>query len=192
MQEELFKAQTTWFHVFKSMIDNGDVAKMGPSATTVYLVIKAHANMSSGVSFPMIETIMKASGLTKKTVVKGIDVLIEKGYIEKQKMGRKNVYTLREKIEIKDKAGQVHSVASFDYVPTLVEEARAELKNFVLTGDTKDSKIIIVERLVMNVQINQGHAKGTQTNLSERDLSNLDKPTKKKVVELMQDKRDQE
>ena len=192
MQEELFKAQTTWFHVFKSMIDNGDIAEMGPSATTIYLVIKAHANMSSGVSFPAVTTIVKSSGLSKKTVLKGIDVLVEKGYINKEKKGRNNVYTLREKIELHDKAGQLHSVASFDYVPTLVEEARAELKNFMLSGDAKDSKIVLIERLVMNVQINQGNARGNQNNLTERDLDALDKPTRKAVVEMMQGRRKEE
>ncbi len=28
-QAELYKAETTWFHIFKAMIDNGDVARMG-------------------------------------------------------------------------------------------------------------------------------------------------------------------
>ena len=41
-QQELFKAETAWFHIFKTMIDSGDVARMGPYAVTVYLVIKSH------------------------------------------------------------------------------------------------------------------------------------------------------
>lgn len=30
-QAELFKAETAWFHVFKDMIDNGDMAKLDGS-----------------------------------------------------------------------------------------------------------------------------------------------------------------
>ena len=47
-QQELFKAETAWFHIFKTMIDNGDVARMGPYAVTVYLVIKSHTNFATG------------------------------------------------------------------------------------------------------------------------------------------------
>ena len=43
-QLDMFKAETTWFHVFVSMVENGDVAKLGPHAVTVYLVIKAYTN----------------------------------------------------------------------------------------------------------------------------------------------------
>ena len=56
-QMDLFKAETTWFHVFVSMIENGDVAKMGPYAVTVYLVVKAYTNWKTGKAFPSIETI---------------------------------------------------------------------------------------------------------------------------------------
>ena len=62
-QKELFEAQTTWFHVFKSMIDSGDLARMGPYAATVYLVIKAHTNYATGRAFPAIETISEKSGI---------------------------------------------------------------------------------------------------------------------------------
>ena len=51
-QMDLFKAETTWFHVFVSMIENGDVAKMGPYAVTVYLVVKAYTNWKTGKAFP--------------------------------------------------------------------------------------------------------------------------------------------
>lgn len=34
-QAELFKAETSWFHVFKDMIDNGDMAKIEGSAIKV-------------------------------------------------------------------------------------------------------------------------------------------------------------
>lgn len=52
-QQELFKAETAWFHIFKTMIDNGDVARMGPYAVTVYLVIKSHTNFATGRPFPL-------------------------------------------------------------------------------------------------------------------------------------------
>ena len=78
-QQELFQAQTTWFHVLKSMIDNGDIAKLGPYATTVYLVIKAHTNFSTGLAFPSVDTIAEKSGVSEKQVKRCLITLEESG-----------------------------------------------------------------------------------------------------------------
>ncbi len=53
-QGDLFRAETTWFHIFHSMIQTGDISRMGPYAVTVYLVIKAHTNFQSGRAFPAV------------------------------------------------------------------------------------------------------------------------------------------
>jgi len=190
-QVEMFQAQTTWFHVFKAMIDNGDVANMGPTATTVYLVIKAYSNMTAGVSFPSLDTISKGCGKNKRTVQRAIETLEEFGYIEKLENvgGRHNVYKLREQIPITFKrGGQQHAIASFDYIPTAVGEATAELKNYLVTGEEGQS-IIKINRLTMNVLINNDKATGSQINLSERALSELDKPTQDKLKKMMMDAR---
>ncbi len=163
-QIEMFEAKTHWFHVFKSMIDNGDVAKMGAHATTVYLVIKAHTNFSTGMAFPSIETITEKSGISKRQVINSLSTLESYGYILKEKKGRNNLYTLREKIEITDKQGRPQAVATWDYLPNTVQEATAELKNLLLKGELVDGKVIYIEHLNVNMQINQDSAQGVQYN----------------------------
>jgi DNA-binding transcriptional ArsR family regulator len=150
-QTELFEAQTTWFHVFKNMIDNGDVAKMGPHACTVYLVIKAHTNYSTGMSFPAIETISEKSGISVRQVKRELEKLEEMKYISKEKKGRSNHYTLREKIDIKDEAGRPSAVATWDYLPSSVGAAVADLKNVLVTGNGEAAKIVHIERLTVNI-----------------------------------------
>ena len=154
-QMEMFKAETTWFHVFVSMIENGDVAKMGPYAVTVYLVVKAYTNWKTGKAFPAIETIAVKSGISKRQVIKSLAVLTENGYLDQVKVGRKNNYTLREKVTLKDQEGRPAACATWDYLPSTVEAARAELKRFILTGD-HDGKILFVENLNLNILVNQG------------------------------------
>ena len=154
-QLELFKAETTWFHVFKDMIDSGDVASMGPYAVTVYLVIKSYTNFVTGVSFPSIELIHEKSGIAKSTIKKSLKILEEQEYITKTKKGRKNIYTLREKVHMKDSKGRPAAVATWDYLPSTVEAARAELRQFKMTGEN-DGQIIHIENLTMNVQFIQG------------------------------------
>ena len=154
-QMDLFKAETTWFHVFVSMIENGDVAKMGPYAVTVYLVVKAYTNWKTGKAFPSIEPIAEKSGISRRHVISSLATLSENGYIDKIKVGRKNSYTLREKITLKDQEGRPAAFATWDYLPSTVEAARAELKRFMLTGEY-DGKVLYVENLNLSVQINQG------------------------------------
>jgi len=81
--------------------------------------------------------------------------LTEKGYLDKVKAGRKNNYTLREKVTLKDEEGRPAAFATWDYLPSTVEAARAELKRFMLTGE-HDGKILFVETLNLNVQVNMG------------------------------------
>jgi DNA-binding transcriptional ArsR family regulator len=153
-QGELFKAETTWFHVFRDMVESGDVAKMGPHAVTVYLVIKSHTNFSTGRAFPALETIVEKSGVSIAQVKRELKTLEENGYISKEKKGRSNVYTLREKVNIMDGDGRPHAVATWDYLPSSVQHAVADLKNVLVAGDLQGAKIVHIEHL--NVQINNG------------------------------------
>lgn len=166
-QQELFKAETTWFHVFKDMIDNGDLAKMGPHAFAVYAVIKAHTNFSTGHAFPGIETIVEKSGISERQVKRELKTLEEYGYIIKDKRGRNNIYTLREKVNITDEQGRPAAEATWDYIPNSVSHAVADLKNVLVSGDLGGAKLVHIERL--HVQINTGsHQNITQIN--EADL----------------------
>lgn len=166
-QEELFKAETTWFHIFKAMVDNGDVAKMGPYAVTTYLVIKSFTNFKTGYAFPSIETIAEKSGISAIQVKRCLKTLEENGYITKERRGKNNIYRLREKVEFIDDAGRPAAVATWDYLPSTIDAARAELKNFKLTGKEEGLQVIQIERLVMNVQINNNSNDIQQINLGE-------------------------
>ena len=84
-QEELFKAETTWFHVFKDMIDSGDLALMDGSVVKCYLVIKAHTNFSTGRAWPGIELIAEKTGLSESQVKRCLKKLEDLKYITKEK-----------------------------------------------------------------------------------------------------------
>lgn len=157
-QEEIFAAQTTWFHVFKDMIDSGDMAKLPATAVKIYLVIKAHINFTTGCSFPALETIVEKSGVSRAQVMRDLKALEDKGYLTKEKRGRSNVYHLREKIEIKDDTGRPAAVATWDYLPGGVREAVADLKNVLITGEFEGAKIVHIERLQVNVNHAHDHA----------------------------------
>ena len=162
-QGEWLQAETTWFHVFKAMIDNGDMARLSGSAVKVYLVVKSHTNFSTGRSFPALETIAEKSGLSLAQVKRELKALEDMGYLTKAKEGRHNVYTLREKVAINDVAGRPAAVASWDYLPGGVREAVADLKNVMVTGDLDDARVVHIERLQIN--ITHVHDNGTNLNI---------------------------
>ena len=134
MKGENLSAELAWFHVFKAMIDDGEVAKIGASAFTTYCVIKSHTNFATGVAFPSIETISKKSGISERQVRRDLLTLEENGLLTKEKQWKKNVYTLREKILITDETGKPAGQATWDYLPDAVRGAVADLKNVLMTG----------------------------------------------------------
>ena len=181
-QQELFKAETAWFHIFKTMIDNGDVARMGPYAVTVYLVIKSHTNFATGRAFPALETIAEKSGVSLAQVKRELKTLEKFGYITTEKKGRSNHYTLREKIEIRDESGRPSAVATWDYLPASVSEAVADLKNVIMTGDTSGARVVHIERLTVNV----ANAGGVVLNINE---SSIPDDVRQKIAELLKNSR---
>ena len=186
-QAELFTAVTTWFHVLNDMIDGGDMAKLDGSAVKVYLVVKSHTNFSTGRSFPSLDLIQEKAGLSKSQAIRSLASLEEFGYITKEKSGRHNVYTLREKVSIRDEEGRPQAVATWDYIPHRVKEAIAELKHATVSGELMGGKIIHIETLNLNVNIFNGeNANQTVNNLLTGDLDKLP-PDMRKSLEAIRD-----
>lgn len=171
-QQESLSAQTQWFHVYKSMFDQGDVAKIGPRAFTIYSAIKSHANYSSGMACPGIELISEKTGISPAQIKRELKVLVAGGFITKEKHGRSNRYTLREKIQVTDKYGRSEAIATWAYVPSTAQRAIADLKSWLVTGNLAGTKTLSIERL--NLQINLG-GQNTQVDLDSllADLAKL-------------------
>lgn len=144
------KADASWFHVFRAMMDSGDVAAMGPHAFTVYCIIKGHANFSTGNAWPGLETIAEKSGISERQIIRELKMLEDLGYVSKARVGRSNQYTLREKFVITDSEGQTAAVATWDYLPNGVRAAMADLRNVIVTGDLGGAKVVHIDRMTIN------------------------------------------
>lgn len=176
-----YEASTTWHHTMKALFDSGDAAKMGAPSFLIYSIIKAHVNYTSGEAFPGIELIGKQAGMSRHTVMRCLDTLEELGYLRVEKQGRKNTYYLREKVDVYQD-GDKTAVASWDYVPGLMQAANKELKQFLLTGQHNGS-IVFVEHLNLNVQINNGN-ENTQFNMND-----IKDPELRAATQRLQDSR---
>src|SRR5260221_467513 len=80
-------------------------------------------------------------------VWRALQHLEELGYVTKTKRGRHNVYQLREKISITDGEGRAIARASWDYIPSLVQAAVADVRQVLLSGDLAGAKVVHIEHL---------------------------------------------
>jgi len=155
-QLEIFKADVSWFHIFKELIRNKTWARLSSNSKSLYPVIKAFVNHENGSAFPSLDTLEEYSGISRPSVVKALKELEAEGLLIKISGTRNssNNYAIVEKFHVKDNQGQPMASVSFDYMPAYIKDAVAELKNFVVQGlTTPDGKTnyIRIENLVLNV-----------------------------------------
>lgn len=157
-QSELLKTDIGWFHIFKELIKNKTWARLSSNSKSLYPVIKAYANHKSGEAFPSINTLQEFSGLARASVMKALKELEAEGLLAKSgAAGKHNNYSLIEKFEITDSEGRPTASVSFDYMPALVGDAVAELKNFMAKGLTildGKTQFIKIENLTLNITQN--------------------------------------
>ncbi|MDA2722248.1 helix-turn-helix domain-containing protein [Bacillus cereus] len=69
------------------MIDNEivDDARLTHKEMAVYMVLCRHLNQETGSCFPSLSTIGKKVGMSKNTIIKSLNLLIECGYVFKEK-----------------------------------------------------------------------------------------------------------
>ncbi|MFP6557103.1 helix-turn-helix domain-containing protein [Paraburkholderia sp. B3] len=164
MQGELFKADTHWFHFFRSMVDSGDLSRIAGSSLKVYLVIKAHVNYHTGVGFPSVVTIAEKSGVSVAQVKRAISELVGFGYILKSSVGRSSEYRIREAVRILDESGNHTGTASWEYVPSAVEDTRDDIKKVLKEQNAENARIVHIERLQVN--FNHVEAGGVALNIN--------------------------
>lgn len=157
-QSELLKTDIGWFHIFKELIKNKTWARLSSNSKSLYPVIKAYANHKSGEAFPSINTLQEFSGLARASVMKALKELEAEGLLAKSSsVGKHNNYSLIEKFEVTDSEGRPTASVSFDYMPALVGDAVAELKNFMAKGLTildGKTQFIKIENLTLNITQN--------------------------------------
>lgn len=155
-------ASTRFGHFLKDMIDSGDFARLDSKPVKVYFVIKAHADLQNGDSFPGVPLIAAEAGMSEPTVKRSLKQLCELGYLSIRKKGRKNVYTLREKVVIRDETGTQVAAATWNYIPMSFKSQLDDLKAVLLSGDLTGGRVINIEKI--NLQINLGN--GVQADFS--------------------------
>jgi hypothetical protein len=166
-QAELFKADVTWFHIFKEIVRSETWARMSANAKAVYPAIKAFVNWESGSAFPSIDTIERFSGVSRPSVVKALKELEELGLLVKNKSkGRSTNYGMIEKFDVKDESGNHAASVSFDYIPSSTANAIAEFKRILSSGFvSSDGKTNFIKIDTLNLNIHTGSGDNLVNNI---------------------------
>lgn len=180
-----WSAQTQWFRIFKEMIDSGAIAAMGPYAFAVYTVIKSHSNFETGLSFPSAETISEKSGVSLSSVKRSLKKLEEQKYIKREKQGRSNIYTINEKINIKDENGNTAGKVTWAHLPIREKETSEEIKKLLATGEFNAATIIKFEPHKKHRKINSGPSEDIKEIISLAEKINDDE-IKNKLISILQ------
>ncbi|KVK75692.1 hypothetical protein WS90_26610 [Burkholderia cepacia] len=124
---------------------------MDGATLKVYLVIKTHTNIYTGIAGPIgHKTIATKSGLHQSSVKRAIKELESLGYLSKSPCGRSHEYRFKEKWRVQDKDGRQTAIASWGYVPSLVKPTAEQLQAALLAGH-EPSDGIHIERLQVNI-----------------------------------------
>jgi hypothetical protein len=178
MQGEQFKAETGWFHVFRSLVNSDAFASMDGKTVKVYLVIKTHINIETGVAGPIeYETIAAKAGISVSSVKRAIPLLESLGYVSPSPSGRSYIYRFQEKWRIHDESGNHTAMASWPYIPALVKSTADDLR----AGRVPSN--VHIERLQLN--INHVAAGGVVINVQDA-LDQMHPSMRQKLVSLLE------
>lgn len=146
---EDLRVEAGWYHTLRGMIFDGTAGRMGGTAFLVYNVLKAHANLDSGVSFPSQERIAELVHMTTETVGAATRKLSEMGLVEEFKQGRSKRYRIIERIPLTDQEGVVIATAETQYIPKQFREMLDQVKAYAVAGILPGKQITINVNLTL-------------------------------------------
>lgn len=151
---EGLRVKGTWFHVLRSFSHEGEIARIGTMALAVYIVIKGHTDFQTGSAWPGVKEIAKQIGVSDDTVETALKVLVEHGWLEVTKQrGRRNNYTVVEKIQLESLDGRPWATAERAYAGKEFGGFVSELERLAKTGNLPTDRAITIN-LTVNVQNN--------------------------------------
>mgnify|MGYP003657696400 CR=1 FL=1 len=158
-QQELWSTERKFVRVLFSMVDDGDLKKIGPAALAVMTVVRRYTPISGVHAFPAVKKIMDKTGLTAPTVRKALGRLCEAGYLEhipdgttKSKKFKVNERYVATKLDAQED-NPPKAILVADYNISKQQEINKALTQFERTGTLPENQQIIKIDSI-NIQIN--------------------------------------
>lgn len=131
---------TTFITHQRDMYNSGLIARIGGAAFVVWGALKAHADFETGESWPGIRRLVEQTGYSSPTVQEAIKRLEEEYMLRVNRLGKKNIYVPRERLDIRVGERIICTVV-IDYVPLSMRERLAKLKAAAMAGDMRNEDV---------------------------------------------------
>lgn len=139
------KADVWWSKIFRSLIDNGDLARMSGSAVKVYFALKSRVNAKTGLTSCSMQRIASDTGISEKSARRAIAELIKHGYVHQNlRPGRTSELLLIEQFTLRN-GEHITGRATFAYIPKQLDQRLKELKQIISSATPLESEKIRFE-----------------------------------------------
>ena len=191
-----FKVRTDFFTILNTIIDTGEMAKIGTDAMCILLVLRRYTKLYDKKDpFTKIshDKISEFTGLSKSTVQRKIKILEENGYVRIVQRGfkKRNQYVLTEKmLAVSQSETEEDKLLTMDFVPFLMQQRKREIKHFEKHGELPVKSPIRIESINLefnnNINITVNNNYGDSVNISSAqedfDPSILPKWVQEKIL----------
>lgn len=144
------KADIWWSIIFRSLIDNGDLARMSGSAVKAYFALKSRVNAKTGLISCSMQRIALDTGISEKSARRAIAELVQHGYVRQNlRPGRTSELQLIEQFTLRN-GEHITGRASFAYIPKHLDQRMNELKQMLSSAAPQGSGTIKIELNVTN------------------------------------------
>lgn len=137
LNSPVYQANLSWFLMFSEEIQNNLVAKLTPNVFSVWVTLRACAELATGIVRLSTTDLQTKTGLSRKTVLKAIQRLSDENYIQICSEGKQKrrffVVDVIKYHEVADKSAETRSL-SLRYVPKTSARDREEVAGFLQTG----------------------------------------------------------
>lgn len=139
-----------WLPILHQMVDSGALARMHPSAAALYIAIKRYADYHTGFVNISNKRLCEAIGVSKPTLMKARDSLIENGIISVVPNTYPTRYVLQERLHYYTAQRKPVAAIEFPYIPCFQPKILDTLRNQPLTLDQIGTTLTIG---AVNVQV---------------------------------------
>ncbi|NBB60007.1 hypothetical protein GVN18_12045 [Pseudomonas sp. ODNR1LW] len=144
------KADVWWSKIFRSLIDNGDLARMSGNAVKAYFALKLRVNAKTGLTSCSMQRIALDTGISEKSARRAIAELVQQGYVRQHlRPGRTSELQLIEQFTLRN-GEHITGRAHFTYIPKYLDQRMNELKQMLTTAAPQGSGTIKIELNMTN------------------------------------------
>ena len=182
-QLNLFSYDLTFIKFMRANVRKGELGRLTPNGVSVIMCLRALSPIDGTQAHPSIPTIMKLCKIGRKGVMTALKILEEEKYVQKKRVGRKNVYELLEKIHL-DSTDEIARQSSIATVPYGAYETRKHypaIEKYAETGKLMPGTPIVIHNL--DLTINYAATGSTAVFFNAKELDDVKPGFYKETIE---------